>query len=59
MDTFVLSANFSIHTFVGHAYQSGGGGQFCIDDYKSIENEYKKVLRLNTKVLVSNTKVMS
>jgi hypothetical protein len=26
MDTFVLSPNFSIHTFVGHHYQSGGGG---------------------------------
>jgi hypothetical protein len=39
MDTFVLSANFSIHTFVGHDDQSGGGQYFCIDDYKSIENE--------------------
>jgi hypothetical protein len=45
MDTFVLSPNFSIHTFVvGHDYQSGGGVQyFCIDDYKSIENEYKSI----------------
>jgi hypothetical protein len=44
MDTFVLSPNFSIHTFVGHHYQSGGGGQyFSIDDYKSIENEYKSI----------------
>jgi hypothetical protein len=62
MDTFVFCPNFSIHTFVGHHAHSGWGRQyFCIDDYKSIENEYKRIetfVVINT-VLMSNTKAMS
>jgi hypothetical protein len=59
MDTFVLSANFSIHTFVGHDYQSGGGVNTFVLVTTKVLKLNTKVLRPNTKVLVSNTKVMS